>query len=638
VGKLYPPGTLIQDFNIVELAGDGTASNVYFAARENFYYWLLQIEQADFAPSVRSPQLERFEFGGERWMALPTTGTSIVELAGWVDKFETAFIGWRWALLARNAGFASARGAVWREGNDFNLARQIFNSQGELMFTQPTRNDPPEYAFPPPESEDPRTSASDVYALGAALKQLLPATAPRAVQSVLTRATDPNSAKRYADAHAFGDALAKVLPEPQRAHAARPPSKLPRNLILLGAGLAALCVAIFALLAFFNFSEEIAVARPEPRATDKVTQFTTQILAWTMDAQCNAVVQLRVLDDGKPLGAIDLLQFFVRAAGQPIEPLKVEKNAEDAVYTLTFHNGDFCLRGGEIRVTAQTVGKQVNNILWYYPNKAEEGSFSGVRLGSRQIITRGFPRLRMYFGMTNRFGRPFLVGGALRVSLRQDGVEVPEFQFAAVNPDTDPLTAALVIDTSGSMQGEPIARAREAAIAFVEKLNPQERVCVYRFSTEVQQLHECNTDHAAAIRALNGLTAVGNTSLYDAIVKVSDIHAARAERQAIIVLSDGDDTTSKATLEEAMTQSQRTNVPIYTIGLLNKDLQTDILRQLAERNGGSYLESPSPDQLGGLYQGIREALATQFFVEFDSVFPERKQGGSTPLNRGVGHI
>jgi hypothetical protein len=223
VGKVYLPGTLIQDFTLVELAGDGTQSNVYLARRDGIHYWLLQLEDRTFDPQVTGARIERFEIETERWIALPTSGTSIVNLASWVDKLELAFIGWRWTLFARDLGLLHENGKVMQHSHPLSLERLVFNEQGELLFAQEKPGSIDEYVYPPPEGMTAMTPPGDVYSLGASFKALLGKTIPTPLQPVLYRATQADPLKRHKTAHAFAEDLADVLPDPNRVKQPKPP-------------------------------------------------------------------------------------------------------------------------------------------------------------------------------------------------------------------------------------------------------------------------------------------------------------------------------------------------------------------------------------------------------------------------------
>ena len=116
---------------------------------------------------------------------------------------------------------------------------------------------------------------------------------------------------------------------------------------------------------------------------------------------------------------------------------------------------------------------------------------------------------------------------------------------------TSSLEIMLVVDTSGSMVGAPIAAARAAATEFLTVLPPDARVGVVAFGSQPSLVAGPTTDRAALASGVAQLTAAGETALYDAITFASSQFTADARDRAIVLLSDGGDTASTATLDEA---------------------------------------------------------------------------------------
>lgn len=240
---ILAPGTLVYEFRTVELVGDGTLCNVYLAERDDTLFWLIQIESPDWHAAAPDARTEQFEIAGSKWAAIPVNGSSMVELGRWVDRLEVAFIGWRWAVLARGASYLHERDQTIQLPHGLSLDRLVFGEQGELLFDQSEARRAGEYAFPPPEAVGARTPASDVYSLAASLDAILGATRSKGIDQVLRRATDPDPAKRYKNAGEFGAALAQALPDPNRVRAARPGRPL-RSYVRFGCWLLVACIVL----------------------------------------------------------------------------------------------------------------------------------------------------------------------------------------------------------------------------------------------------------------------------------------------------------------------------------------------------------------------------------------------------------
>lgn len=624
MAAILKPGTSVQTYKIIELVGDGTQSNVYLAERESKFYWLIQIEDPNFEPKVETAHVELLNAEGGEWAAFGMGGTTMVQLASWVDRLELPYIGWRWAKLAREIGFGHANHVVLQATQPLALERLVFNTAGELYAAQAARDVADEHVFRAPDSRGDLGPASDVFALGASLQALAGDKLPRGVQNVLTRATNPEASKRYANATEFSEALAQVLPNPNREKIVAPRKRSlwrwAAAVVFLVCGGLALCIGLLIALGLL-----ITPTLPTQTATHEIPLLVT-ILDWQVQDACQAQVRVRAQDGQIVLTPNEGVQFSAATPQETISQVNPSPSETPGEYNLHFGMGNFCEKGGALTVNARTASKQGKSIVYYYPEAHAPENFVLYKVGGRQIRTNAYPRLRFYFSLTDADDKPAELGGSLVARLSQDGNPVQEFSMTRVQAAIDPLVAVLVIDTSKSMAGEPLAQAKQAAVKFIEQLDPQDFVCVYRFATQVQQVQVCSADHATAMEAVNKLTASGNTALNDVLLRVSEAHARKSERQAIILLSDGADTASRASQDQALAEMARLNIPVYTIGLGGGDLEPQVLKEIANQTSGVYLEAPTPQDLVTLYDRLAETLAKQYQVEFISIFPERKSG------------
>ena len=196
-----------------------------------------------------------------------------------------------------------------------------------------------------------------------------------------------------------------------------------------------------------------------------------------------------------------------------------------------------------------------------------------------------------------------------------------------------PLAVAVVIDSSFSMKGEPIAAAREAAIRFVKTLAPEDRAMVVSFSDDVRVLRDLTGERDAASAAIASVDARGGTALYDAIYQVADRLSREEGRKVIVLLSDGRDEAQNGlepgslhTFEEALEKSLRSEVILFTIGF-GKKLESErdfygrvslkeILDRLAGDSGGISEFPQRPSQLKTAYELIGEELRNQYSLGY----------------------
>ncbi|HYE76146.1 MAG TPA: VWA domain-containing protein [Blastocatellia bacterium] len=188
-----------------------------------------------------------------------------------------------------------------------------------------------------------------------------------------------------------------------------------------------------------------------------------------------------------------------------------------------------------------------------------------------------------------------------------------------------PFAAAILFDISGSMTHK-MSLARAACAQFAERIREGDSVAIYTFGgikvTKVQDFSEVRDVDPAVWE----LRADGNTPLYDAIVQAStDLSKRPEKRRALIILSDGADTTSKASLDKARRQAHDANVLIYAVDLSDatvyknpsKDAGAKILKDMAARTGGRLFEFAGGNQLRDAFTQTVEELRHQYTLVYE---------------------
>lgn len=202
-----------------------------------------------------------------------------------------------------------------------------------------------------------------------------------------------------------------------------------------------------------------------------------------------------------------------------------------------------------------------------------------------------------------------------------------------------PVALALLMDTSASMT-DKMSTAQEAAIGFADRLREQDLASVIDFDSRVEILHEFTNSLDDLTAAIRRTSAGGSTSLYNAIYislkELAKVAASAADtdeirREAIVVLSDGEDTSSLVEFEEVLELAKRSNTVIYTIGLRSDERRTRrgfreadfVLRQLAQETGGRHFFPDTVDELPEIYQRISDELSSQYTLGYASKNPLR---------------
>ena len=197
-----------------------------------------------------------------------------------------------------------------------------------------------------------------------------------------------------------------------------------------------------------------------------------------------------------------------------------------------------------------------------------------------------------------------------------------------------PIALAMLIDTSASMD-EKMATAQEAAIGFSRRLRPEDLAEIVDFDSRVNILQTFTNDAVELEQAIQQTSAGGSTSLYNAIyislreLSKAPLQRADVRREAIIVLSDGEDTSSLVTFDEVLEQAKRSETAIYSIGLQSDDSRSRVgfreadfvLRQLAQETGGRAFFPNKVDELPKIYQDISDELSSQYSIGYISANP-----------------
>jgi len=165
--------------------------------------------------------------------------------------------------------------------------------------------------------------------------------------------------------------------------------------------------------------------------------------------------------------------------------------------------------------------------------------------------------------VTDRFGR-FVTGlSRNQFTVREEGSAQKIEDFSSTEA---PFSVALLIDTSRSTQNK-LGKIRKAAETFIKQLLPNDRIMVVSFDEKVRFICDFTSDHADLERAVKSLKSSYMTSLYDAIhLTINEKMNKIQGRKAIVVLTDGVDTSSKkATYESAIELAASAGIITYTV-------------------------------------------------------------------------
>jgi Ca-activated chloride channel family protein len=231
-------------------------------------------------------------------------------------------------------------------------------------------------------------------------------------------------------------------------------------------------------------------------------------------------------------------------------------------------------------------------------------------------------------------------GGKYVTGLEQDNFEIFEDgakqTISFFSKVQQPIALAILLDTSNSME-DKLATAQEAATGFVRRMKKEDVIEVIDFNSRVLIPQTFTNDMNALERAIRQTSVNGSTSLYNAIYVslrgLKDERAKSAEeirRQAIVVLSDGDDTSSVIEYDDVLDLAKRSETAIYAIGLRQQETGRGkfkeaefVLRQLSQETGGRVFFPTTIAELPKIYEQISEELASQNSIAYSSKNPMR---------------
>jgi len=211
----------------------------------------------------------------------------------------------------------------------------------------------------------------------------------------------------------------------------------------------------------------------------------------------------------------------------------------------------------------------------------------------------------------------------------EDGVEVQQDTIASFSLQESPYAAVVLLDSSGSMEAR-FSLARSAAIRFLDGLRPEDVAAVYRFDSKVERVQEFSGGRDLAPTAY-AIRAKGMTTLNDAIVEAAKTLADRPEqRKAIVVLSDGMDTSSKASSDKAVESALAVGASIYAVDMSSLDVAGSTKQQsaaslkgFAEKTGGKFIATAGGPALRDAFTSIAEELGHQYTISYRPVNKKR---------------
>lgn len=233
---------------------------------------------------------------------------------------------------------------------------------------------------------------------------------------------------------------------------------------------------------------------------------------------------------------------------------------------------------------------------------------AGDDLSIREAETSAWPEIRLVVSVDGTTNPDEFV-------VREEGREV-DASVTALDGSSQALQVVLVMDTSGSMEGEALASEVEAAETLIEDLPPGSEVGVVAFADRPALLQKLTSDTSLALSAARDVHAAGETALYDGVEQAASMFQGEGQRY-IVVMSDGSDTASRTSLDAAARSVVDSGATVFSIGLNSDEFDAGALRELASLAGGRY-EPAASAQVSGIYEDLAAELSNQYEITYTS--------------------
>lgn len=290
--------------------------------------------------------------------------------------------------------------------------------------------------------------------------------------------------------------------------------------------------------------------------------------------------------------------------------------------------------------------------LWTFCAPAVLGQDKQGKVEITQVDVSRFPEVTVFFKVAGPDGR------AIRDLRREDFELFEDGQPAQIlrllGAGSFYVTTALLVDCSGSMNDvvsrdfirsgkkvivdgqerelvEPapgkklltkLNAAKEACIAFLDSSRSSDANALIRFDTTVTISSPFSTPGEKIRQEVYNLTAQGQTAWRDAVAEALVLLAARQGRRSIVLLTDGQDNSSRRSIAAVITDARKLQIPVYAIALGEAhEVDDREMRLLAEETGGSYLLMPTPENLSRLYEDMGTSLQQEIGVTYVSNRP-----------------
>lgn len=200
--------------------------------------------------------------------------------------------------------------------------------------------------------------------------------------------------------------------------------------------------------------------------------------------------------------------------------------------------------------------------------------------------------------------------------------KVPQ-QIDVVTFEQVPLLVTMAFDMSFSVAGERLEHLRSAGNAVVDGLRPEDRAQLLTFSQTVVRRQRSTADVSLLRAALDSVKPAGDTALYDGAFAATSLGESSDGRNLVLLFSDGVDTASWLSADQALTAARRANVVVYSAVVRGAGALT-FLGDLGRQTGGDVIEVESTKDLRGRFRTILDEFRQRYLISYTPRGVERR--------------
>ncbi len=240
------------------------------------------------------------------------------------------------------------------------------------------------------------------------------------------------------------------------------------------------------------------------------------------------------------------------------------------------------------------------------------------RLEIIEVNTANYPTVKVTFSASDANGLPVTGLDTGTIKVAENGRDQALASAYALRNSTTPLSVMLAFDTSGGMKDEgKLDQAKTAAKGFISQMRPIDKLGLVQFDSAVSGIAPFTSDRAALTKKVEGLTAQGNTRLYDALSFAINEAAGAEGSKAVVLLTDGQDTESVADLGQVQALAREKGIRVYSIGV-GSDIDERVLTQIARTSGGYFYKAPAAGDIASAFKLMSDQLRNRYEVSYSA--------------------